>query len=83
MSTLCSVFLAEKCQNDGVQALEDGSSVTVKLGGLSGSYAAAWFNPRTGQEINAGILAAGKNHSMTPPSGPDNDWILLLSLNIE
>jgi hypothetical protein len=79
ISALCPVFLAEKCKNDFVQALkDDGSAVTVKLGGLSGSYAAVWFNPRTGQETNAGTLVAGQDRAMTPPSDPNNDWILLL-----
>jgi hypothetical protein len=56
----------------------DDGSLTVKLGGLSGAYATTWFDPRTGQETSAGTLAAGKDYSMTPPSDPSNDWILLL-----
>jgi len=78
-SALCSVFPTEQCKNEFEQARQDdGNAVTVKFGDLSGSYAAAWFNPRTGQETNAGPLAAGQNHVMTPPSDPHNDWILLL-----
>lgn len=53
-----------------------GGDVTVHLGGLSGSYNAIWFNPRTGAETTLDSMAAGQNHVLTPPS--TDDWVLLL-----
>ncbi|MCP4204013.1 MAG: DUF5060 domain-containing protein [bacterium] len=48
----------------------------VKLTGLLGDYDATWFDPRTGLETSVGILAAGSDYELTPPS--TDDWVLLL-----
>ena len=59
-----------------------GGNITVKLSGLSGTYNAIWFNPRTGAESNVelGILAGGSNYVISPPD--KDDWVLLLTLQI-
>ena len=55
----------------------DGGNITVKLEGLSGSYDATWFDPRTGGESPAGSLAGGGVHTVSPPS--TDDWVLYLT----
>ena len=62
-------------ENDTYDA-GDGGGVTVRLSTLTGSYAATWFDPRTGQATSLGALSAGSDHSLAPPSR--DDWILLL-----
>ena len=57
----------------------NGGNITVRLSTLSGSYDAIWFDTRTGDEIDAGTLTGGTDHTLTPPS--TDDWVLLLSLN--
>jgi len=54
----------------------NGGDITVKLGSVSGSFTASWFDTRSGQETSAGTLAGGGNHVLTPPS--TDDWVLLL-----
>lgn len=54
-----------------------GGSLTAKLSGLSKNYNARWFDPRSGNFINIGILAGGKDHNVNPPSS--DDWVLLLT----
>jgi hypothetical protein len=56
---------------------ESGGNVTVTLTGVSGTYQAIWFDPRTGSETSAGTLSGGSNHVLTPPSS--DDWVLLLT----
>ena len=56
----------------------DGGSITVKLGGLSGTYNATWFDPRIGNETSAGTLTTGSDHILNPPSS--DDWVLLLNI---
>jgi hypothetical protein len=60
----------------------NGGDVTVKLTGLSGSYGAIWFNPRTGVEtsVSGTPFAGGSDYSIAPPS--TDDWVLLLSSTI-
>lgn len=55
----------------------DGASITVRLGGLGGTYRATWFDPRTGNETSAGDLPGGGDRQLTPPTG--DDWVLLLA----
>jgi hypothetical protein len=57
----------------------DGGDVTVKLGGLTGTYSTMWFDPRTGDETDLGDLDAGEDHTLTPPS--KDDWVLYLDKN--
>lgn len=54
----------------------NGGAVTVKLSGLSQSYLASWFDPRSGNKTSLGTLSGGQNHSLVPPSS--DDWVLLL-----
>ena len=47
----------------------DGGAITVKLSGLSGDYAAKWFDPRNGKETKLDdVLEGGSDHSIKPPS---------------
>jgi hypothetical protein len=57
----------------------NGGNITVKLTGLSGSYDAIWFNPRTGAEtpVSGTPFAGGSDYSIAPPS--TDDWVLLLN----
>jgi len=55
----------------------NGGSTTIDLIGLTANYEAVWLNPRTGNELAAGQLSGGDEHTMDPPS--DDDWVLLLS----
>ncbi len=52
----------------------DGGPVTVDLNGLSDSYTARWFDPRTGEEIDAGSVQGGDRTIMTAPT--NDDWVL-------
>lgn len=55
----------------------DGGDVTLELSGVSGSYTAVWFDPRTGAETSAGSFDGGSTHVVSPPS--TDDWVLLLT----
>lgn len=55
----------------------NGGDITVALGGLTGNYTATWFDPRTGAETSAGVLAGGSSHTLSPPT--QDDWVVLLS----
>ena len=54
----------------------DGGPVTVRLGGVSGTFDASWFDPRTGGETTAGAVEGGADRVLSPPNG--DDWLLLL-----
>ena len=54
-----------------------GGSLTLRLGGLSESFAAIWFDTRSGVETSAGSFTGGQDHTVAPPSA--DDWVLLLS----
>ncbi len=45
------------------------------------TYSAVWIDPRSGARTlaNPGTIAGGATRSFTPPSHPDDDWVLLLS----
>ena len=55
----------------------NGGDITVRLSGLTGSYAATWLDTRTGIETPFGSLAGGTDHVLTPPS--EDDWVLSLT----
>ena len=55
----------------------NGGDITLRLSGVSGSFTAAWFNPRNGSETGAGTLAGGQDRTLTPPS--TDDWALTLT----
>jgi len=48
----------------------------ARLSGQTGSWSAAWFDPRTGVETPVGTLRGGADRTLTPPSS--DDWVLLL-----
>jgi hypothetical protein len=53
----------------------------------SASLQVAWFNPRSGSELQQGSVGSisGKGlHSLgTPPSDPDKDWVVVIQPNTE
>jgi hypothetical protein len=53
-----------------------GGKLTLKLEDVAGDFAASWFDTRSGNILPAGVLSAGKNHTLKPPD--QDDWILLL-----
>jgi hypothetical protein len=62
-------------ENDKYDATS-GGGVTVDLSGLSGSWHADWFDPRSGTKTSLDALDGGSSHTLTPPS--KDDWVLLL-----
>jgi hypothetical protein len=54
--------------------LPAGGNVTVNLSGASGSLAAEWYNPGTGQKQSAGTVTGGGNQAFSAPD--NNDWVL-------
>ncbi|WP_435171365.1 glycoside hydrolase family 140 protein [Paenibacillus glycanilyticus] len=59
----------------------NGLSIHARLGRLSGqTLSASWYNPRSGEFTNAGILSnEGTRRFMPPSSGRGEDWILVLA----
>ena len=57
-----------------------GNPVSVDLDRLSGDQVrASWYDPRTGQLSESGILPrSGVQEFVAPSSGPDDDWVLVL-----
>ena len=52
-------------------------TITIEMGKVSGTLAAAWwFNPRTGQATSGGKFATTGKKQFTPPA--DGDWVLVL-----
>ena len=52
-------------------------TITIDMGKVSGTLAAAWwFNPRTGQPTSGGKFATTGKKQFTPPA--DGDWVLVL-----
>jgi len=47
--------------------LPDGGSMSVDLSAASGELSAAWFNPATGEDIDAGKVAGGGKSEFTAP----------------
>jgi len=56
--------------------LYGGGTVTVDLGGASGTFGAAWFDPRTGAFQTASSVAGGGAQTFTAPG--TGDWTLRL-----
>jgi len=54
-----------------------GGDITLKLSSLSTDYSGVWFDPRTGDESNAGSFNGGQDYTVAPPN--EDDWILLLT----
>lgn len=54
-----------------------GTTITVQLAGLGGTYTGRWFDPRTGQFSAAGEFQGGGASQITTPSA--DDWALLLT----
>lgn len=62
--------------------LPSGGTTDIDLGPAAGTYSIAWYNPRTGGELQNGSLAAisgpGVQPLGTPPSDPQEDWVALI-----
>ncbi|MBI4100118.1 PQQ-binding-like beta-propeller repeat protein [Candidatus Microgenomates bacterium] len=60
--------------------LKTGGSVTVNLSGVSGTFDAKWYNPRTGVYGAAtSTVSGGVSRTLTAPD--TNDWVLHLTLS--
>lgn len=73
-----SAWVLSQTGQNYVVFLHSGGSVNVDLAG-NGAYEVLWFNPRTGQSSDGGIVQSGG--SLTPPSNVSEDWAVLLTLN--
>jgi hypothetical protein len=62
--------------NDDRWDTGNGGPVSVELSSVSGNFSATWYDTRSGQEMSAGNLSGGANHTLDPPSS--DDWILFL-----
>jgi hypothetical protein len=51
--------------------------VTLRLAKVAGTFAAEWFDPRTGKSNSLPAIEGGADRTVSPPS--KDDWILLLS----
>jgi hypothetical protein len=60
-----------------VAYLYDGGTLRLNLSGTTGTFAARWFDPRTGAFRDAGSVAAGQEARFTAPAS--GDWTLLLT----
>jgi len=47
--------------------LPDGGSVSIDLSSVSGELSASWFNPSTGEDIDADKVAGGGKSNFTAP----------------
>lgn len=56
------------------------STGTIDLTSLSGQATLQWYNPRTGEFVGEPKqITAGGNHMIgSPPSSPDEDWVVLI-----
>jgi hypothetical protein len=70
-----AVSLAEP-GNTYVIYLPHGGAVTLDLSGVSGSFTARWFNPRTGEIGGAWTVAGGVEQEYEAPDS--GDWVLHL-----
>ncbi|HEY9421442.1 MAG TPA: DUF5060 domain-containing protein [Thermoanaerobaculia bacterium] len=52
----------------------NGGTVRLDLRGVSGSFTARWYDPRTGTFSSAGTVSGGAERSFTAPAG--GDWVL-------
>jgi hypothetical protein len=60
--------------------LPTGGSTGLGIG--SGTYSVAWFNPRSGGELQGGtvegVTGPGIRSIGEPPEDPERDWVVLL-----
>ncbi len=66
-------------RNVGVEYLvylPDGSAATVDLSGASGEFRVEWFDPVTGEALDAGTVAGGADEDFLSPF--DGDAVLYL-----
>ncbi len=63
--------------------LPSGGTTNLNLGGQSGNYQVAWYNPRNGGALQDGSVASVSGGSTTsiglPPSDTTNDWVALIT----
>jgi hypothetical protein len=69
------VCLAELGQTYAVYAPE-GGTVKLDLTKTEGSFKVRWFNPRTGNWVEGGIISGGGVRELAAPDR--NDWVLLV-----
>ncbi len=60
-----------------IVVLREGGSANLNLAQGS-NYEMSWFNPRSGQLIDGGVVAANGNTG-SPPSQTNQDWVMLLT----
>lgn len=64
--------------------LLNGGGALLDLTGVEGLYDLAWYNPRTGGDLQAGsvtsIEAGGKRDLGTPPADSEEDWLAVVRL---
>jgi len=62
--------------------LPNGDTGELDLSGVNGSFNVKWFNPRSGGELATGSttsVTAGSHVKLgTPPSDPNEDWLLII-----
>jgi hypothetical protein len=62
--------------------LPSGGTTDIDLGSAAGVYSVAWYNPRTGGELQAGsvanLTAPGVKSIGLPPADPQEDWVALI-----
>lgn len=59
--------------------LYGGGSITLDLGGTSGAFEVAWFDPRTGAFQDGGSVTGGGSQAFTAPGA--GDWTLRLTVS--
>jgi hypothetical protein len=72
-TSLNAYVLAEKGGAYVVYAY-NGGTFRLDLRGVSGSFTARWYDPRTGVFSSAGTVSGGAERSFTAP--PGGDWVL-------
>ena len=61
--------------------LREGGSTELNLPDRS-NYNVLWFNPRTGETSNGGVITGpGEQNIGTPPSQTNQDWVVVISLD--
>ena len=54
-----------------------GGAAQLNLTGAPGTYQVAWFDPRNGNELDAGAFAAGESRSVIPPDGWEDALLVI------
>lgn len=77
-----SVYCLAKPNSIYLVYLPNGGEQEIDLGGGSGEFSVAWFNPRQGGELITGSLESVQAGSVvslgTPPTDTTEDWLVVL-----